>query len=52
MESAINDVGHLEVQVVFSDSLICLQCFDTVGWAAGRASVLLKNMGMVLVATG
>jgi len=22
---------------------ICLQCFDAVGWAAGRASGLLKN---------
>ena len=29
-----------------------LQCFDTVGWAAGRASGLLKNGGMVEVGTG
>jgi len=26
----------------------CLQCFDTVGWAAGRASGLLKLSGGVL----
>ena len=25
-------------------SVLCLQCFDTVGWAAGRASGLLKTM--------
>jgi len=24
---------------------MCLQCFDAVGWAAGRASGLLKNFG-------
>jgi len=30
----------------------CLQCFDTVGWAAGRASGLYKNGGMVEVSTG
>jgi len=28
---------------------LCLQCFDTVGWAAGRASGLLKLSGWVLV---
>jgi len=31
---------------------ICLQCFDAIGWAAGRASGLLKNewwdIGMVI----
>ena len=26
----------------------CLQCFDTVGWAAGRASGLYKLSGGVL----
>jgi len=25
------------------DNIICLQCFDTVGWAAGRASGLQKT---------
>jgi len=30
----------------------CLQCFDTVGWAAGRASGLQKYGGMVEVGTG
>ena len=29
-----------------------LQCFDTVGWVAGRASGLQKNGGMVEVGTG
>ena len=36
--SLVNSVSAIEenrcVCVVF---LICLQCFDTVGWAAGRA---------------
>jgi len=27
----------------FSSAFDCLQCFDTVGWAAGRASGLLKT---------
>jgi len=26
----------------------CLQCFDTVGWAAGRASSLQKMTGVML----
>jgi len=29
-----------------------LQCFDTVGWAAGKASSLQKIGGMVQVGTG
>ena len=29
-------------------SPLCLQCFDTVGWAAGRVSGLLKSCGGVL----
>ena len=32
--------------------LSCLQCFDTVGWAAGRAPGLSKIWGMVEVGTG
>jgi len=27
---------------------VCLQCFDTVGWAAGRASGLWWGAGMVI----
>jgi len=27
---------------------VCLQCFDAVGWAAGRASFLKKTSGEVL----
>ena len=29
--------------ICVSDMFICLQCFDTVGWTAGRASGLKKN---------
>jgi len=31
---------HSEQPTILSFSVICLQCFDTVGWAAGRASGL------------
>jgi len=30
----------------------CLQCFDTVGWVAGRASGLQRYWGMVEVDIG
>ena len=29
--------------IIFSAHCMCLQCFDAVGWAAGRASGLLKT---------
>ena len=32
--------GMLVIYVVVSLDISCLQCFDTVGWAAGRASGL------------
>ena len=31
-----------------SDQIICLKCFDAVGWAAGRAYGLLKQSGDML----
>jgi len=33
----INDMASVMVMV---GVMLCLQCFDTVGWAAGRASGL------------
>jgi len=33
-------------------NVLCLQCFDTIGWAAGRASGPLKNGGMMEVGIG
>jgi len=31
---------------------ICLQCFDTVGWAAGKVHLVCKKWGTVEVGTG
>jgi len=39
-------IGYNVVTAVFISLLatfFCLQCFDAVGWAAGRASGLKKN---------
>jgi len=34
------DIGHVCIILMLSIFLFCLQCFDAVGWAAGRASGL------------
>jgi len=37
------DIGRYTASVLcvhFAAEVICLQCFDTVGWASGRASGL------------
>jgi len=34
------EIGNISVIIAFT---IFLQCFDAVGWAAGRASGLQKN---------
>jgi len=40
------------IPVIFGTFISCLQCFDAVGWAAGRASGLSKHewwgAGMVI----
>jgi len=33
-------LGSMPVLYVISSNIICLQCFDAVGWVAGRASGL------------
>ena len=37
------------VRLIWRFDLICLHCFDAVGWAAGKASGLWKQSGGVLV---
>jgi len=33
-----NQLPHISVQIHFIQVIVWLQCFDAVGWAAGRAS--------------
>jgi len=46
----VHGAGHADnIDILASMTLdACLQCFDAVGWAAGRASGLKKLNGEVL----
>jgi len=35
--------GQFSLDFLFNLLFLCLQCFDAVGWAAGRASCLYKT---------
>ena len=37
-----------EINAIYSQLLFSLQCFDAVGWAAGRASACKKLSGGIL----
>jgi len=43
MPAPHNSIKHIQIPSALHCNYVCLQCFDTVGWAAGRLSGLKKN---------
>jgi len=50
--TASHDLAQLPIAEAICAKGTGLQCFDAVGWAAGRASACKKVCGMVEVGTG
>ena len=40
---------NIIINLILFISITCLQCFDTVGWAAGSSDILVLKIFLVLV---